>query len=220
MVIYLRGLPGSVGTHRPGEAGHFAPPMGGILPYLALLRVGFVRPGCCHLPGFYREAPSREPAGGLLPRHFTLTPSPRVSHRGTRFSPWRTGRCRFCDTFHPGTLSPSGSRIPSRHPALWSSDFPPPRPLPNALDSTYGTNVSPPTASTGHHSEVASAGATTRLAPDMLGCWLSFQLPLDGNTIDHQSFSFIQTRIRPQNSQVISRFNSRISTIFWGGMAE
>jgi len=39
---------------------------GALLPYLALLRVGFARPPCC------------QDAGALLPHHFTLT-SPKTA---------------------------------------------------------------------------------------------------------------------------------------------
>ena len=91
------------------------------------------------------ETSFQKPTGGLLPRLFTLTEHSISSSagglplNGVKGLPLsgRAGllqgilklsarRYRFCDTFHPGLLWQPGSRIHSGHPALWSSDFPPP----------------------------------------------------------------------------------------------
>jgi len=62
------------------------------------------------------------PGGGLLPRHFTLTPG------------LRPRRYHFCGTFRDPSLALRPPAV-SWHPVLWSSDFPLPmwKFLPNSL---------------------------------------------------------------------------------------
>lgn len=76
VIIYLCSLPGSsppdICDTRENEASNFVF-LAKILPYLALLRMGFVRPGRCRFS--LLKISAQRPAGGLLPRHFTLTPT-------------------------------------------------------------------------------------------------------------------------------------------------
>ncbi len=80
-----------------------------ILLYLALLRVGFIRPGRCRH--------SKECLFSKAGR-WALTPP---------FHPYpgKPGRYGFCDTFRLAGLASGKPRILSGRPALWSSDFPP-----------------------------------------------------------------------------------------------
>jgi len=98
-VYPLRGIPRSECRRRDGSPR--------FLPYLALLRMGFVRPGCYH--GFTEETiPKRDPAGGLLPRHFTLIPTSRDGIVSATLSVQCILRCTS-PGFSPGIL-PCGVR--------------------------------------------------------------------------------------------------------------
>ena len=116
-VIHLRRTSPRACSDLPGSgAGHASSPVGGVLPYLVLLRVGFtlppvLPPARCALTAPFHPYPASVLAMGVPLRGFM----PRTSARA-----------------RGGLLSVAlsvGSRPPgvTWHPALRSPDFPPPR---------------------------------------------------------------------------------------------
>ena len=101
--------------------------------YLILLRMGFTRPA------------SRPAAGALLPHHFTLTGAPLGGHRLIR------PRADSGGVFSVALSLGSPPLAVSEHPALWSSDFPQPRPM---------RDCDHPTCSEGNYSRRFSIFAT------------------------------------------------------------